>query len=173
MLTAAKALSYESMKSLLQNQSELLEKNSFISILPPDLQAKEEVKKIWPGDSDRWMSTYFEDVRPEHMHLIPSLEEELGRRFSLFHDEQADRIIEFLSSCHSRQSNETLFVNCVAGVSRSGAIASFACEVFNMDKGNFKRANPTIQPNSLVLYLLRERWELRQKQQMEKTGSPK
>lgn len=159
MLVAAKALSYEGMKELLRTQQSLLANHSFISVLPKDMRTNDV---IWPAESERWMSVFFEDIRPEHTLLIPLLEKQLGRQLIRFGDEQADSIIEFLNNCHRRPKEETLYVNCVAGISRSGAIVSFACEVFNLDRDKFKKDNPYILPNNLVLYLLRERWHMRQ-----------
>lgn len=159
MLTAAKALSFESMKNLLRNHDHLLSKNSFISIAPQEL--RENATDIaWPNNSERWLSMYFDDIRPEHLHLLPSLEEQYGRRMNTFAEEQADEVLNFLKQCHARPQEETLYVNCLAGVSRSGAFVSFACETFNLDRKKFLQDNPEIMPNNLVLYLLRERWAL-------------
>ncbi len=160
MLCSAKALSAEGIKDILRSKTELLHKHSFISILPEDMR-KSAADIDWPQNSDRWLSMYFEDIRPEHLLLLPMLEEQLGRRLSRFNEDDADKIIDFLERCQHRPENETLYVNCVAGISRSGAIVSFACEIFEFDRKAFKRANPQILPNNLVLYLLRERWQLR------------
>jgi predicted protein tyrosine phosphatase len=159
MLTAAKALSYENMKDLLRNQKQLLPGNSFISIVPEDVR-QEDTDVCWPQNSDRWLSMFFDDIRPEHLPLLPVLEEYYGRQLLLFGEQHADQIIKFLKQCHSRPQVETLYVNCMAGISRSGAIASFACETFNLDRKQFLKDNPQILPNNLVLYLLRERWPL-------------
>jgi predicted protein tyrosine phosphatase len=159
MLTAAKALSYEGMKELLRNRSEMLSKHSFISILPQDMRGSDV---IWPAESERWLPMFFEDIRPEHQLLLPLLEKQLGRRLVRFNEEHADNIIDFLKACHARPKQETLYVNCIAGVSRSGAITSFASEVFKLDKETFRKENPYILPNNLVLQLLKERWSRRQ-----------
>ena len=159
MLTAARALSYEKMKDLLANQRQLLSTNSFISIVPYDLRQKDN-GIVWPENSERWISMFFDDIRPEHLTLLPELEEYYGRPLMLFGETLADQIIKFLKDCHNRPQAETLFVNCVAGISRSGAIACFACEIFNLDRRLFFKENSQILPNNLVLYLLRERWQL-------------
>jgi intein/homing endonuclease/predicted protein tyrosine phosphatase len=46
--------------------------------------------------------------------------------------------------------------NCDAGISRSGAVAEFAAEVFGIPFDVFFRQNPQIMPNSFVRRLLRE-----------------
>lgn len=160
MLCSAKALSAEGMKDLLRRQPELLARHSFISVLPPEMREDKNGIK-WPDDSDRWLSLFFEDIRPEHLIILPMLEEQMGRQVKRFSESEADRIIDFLLNCNSRTDSEVLYVNCVAGISRSGAIVSFACETFNLDRKQFRRDNPQILPNNLVLYLLRERWLLR------------
>lgn len=160
MLSTAKALSYDGIKNLLRNQAQLLSKHSFISILPEQMRS-DAADINWPSNSERWLSMFFEDIRPEHLVFLPLLEEQLGRPLSRFSETDADIVIDFLKLCQKRPQEETLYVNCVAGISRSGAIASFACEAFQLDKHKFKKENPLIMPNNLVLYMLRERWQLR------------
>jgi len=160
-------MSFREMKSLLCNRADLLRENCFISVTPESLR-HEDPDLCWPSDSERWLSTYFEDVRPEHMAILPRLQEELGRTIVSFDEKLADKIIQFLELCHARPEKETLYANCVAGVSRSGAIVSFACEAFGLDRVAFRNSNQSITPNGMVLYLLRERWQIRQAQ---KTGS--
>lgn len=161
MITAARALSCEGMKNLLRKQPELLPHHTFISVLP-DTMRKEETGLTWPQNSERWLSMFFEDIRPEHLPLLPILEDQFGKNLVRFNETHADAIVTFLENCHARPEQEILYTNCVAGISRSGAIASFAVEVFNLDRKAFHRENPQILPNNLVLYLLRERWSLRQ-----------
>lgn len=159
MFVAARALSFEEMKELITSQRELLTGHSFISIAPEE--ARREGKNLrWPANSDRWLSMFFDDVRPEHMNLLPVLEEYHGRPMQLFADDQADEIIRFLKNCQSRPQQEVLYVNCMAGISRSGAIVRFACETFNLDPKKLMIENPQILPNMLVLRLLRKRWKM-------------
>ena len=160
MITCARALSCEGMKNLLRKHNDLLPRHTFISILPETMR-KNENGVNWPANSDRWLSMFFEDIRPEHLPLLPILEDQFGRNLVKFNETHADAIVNFLDQCHSRPEPETLYTNCVAGISRSGAIASFAVEVFNLDRHAFHKENPQILPNNLVLYLLRERWQLR------------
>ncbi|MBM6414854.1 hypothetical protein, partial [Lacticaseibacillus paracasei] len=134
--------------------------HNFISILPPDMRSS-DVK--WPANSDRWMSTFFEDIRPEHLLLVPLLEKQFGRQLQRFDEAQADAIIDFLVDCNNRPEEEMLYVNCVAGISRSGAIVTFATDIFNLNKDKFRKDNPYILPNNLVMQLLKDRWNKRQK----------
>ena len=71
----------------------------------------------------------------------------------------AERIASFVKTFDSRK---LLFVNCSAGVSRSGAVGEVLDEYFNvyleknpLDHEYFLRLNPQIQGNSLVRRLLR------------------
>ncbi|MBX9571913.1 MAG: hypothetical protein K2X77_23675 [Candidatus Obscuribacterales bacterium] len=159
MIQKAKALSYQAMADLVQNRADLLSCNSFVCIAQPHLFGPQTTG--WPEDSERWLNVFFEDVRPEHMSMIHELEAQFGRAIRVFNEELADKIIEFLLQCNERKDSEALFVNCAAGVSRSGAIATFAAEIFELDRKQFQKDNPGIAPNGLVLYLLRERWNLR------------
>jgi predicted protein tyrosine phosphatase len=160
MFIAARALSYESMKDLVCNQTELLNQHTFISIAPDSLRA-ECPEVLWPQNSERWLSLFFDDIRPEHLSFLPLLQEHYGRPLHNFDEELADTIIDFLELSHKRPSEEVLYVNCIAGISRSGAITSFACETFGFDRKKFMQDNPRIMPNNLMLYTLRERWQLR------------
>lgn len=159
MIKSAKALSYEAMSELVHSQSRLLAENSFICIAQPELFGPRT--EGWPEDSDRWLNIFFEDVRPEHISILPELERQFERSIKVFDESMADRIIEFLIRCHARPTEEKLIVNCSAGISRSGAIVSFAAEIFDIDKQQFRQENASIAPNGMVLYLLRERWNLR------------
>ena len=78
---------------------------------------------------------------------------------TLFDDSMAERIASFVKTFDSRK---LLFVNCSAGVSRSGAVGEVLDEYFNvyleknlLDHEYFLRQNPQIQGNSLVRRLLR------------------
>ena len=78
---------------------------------------------------------------------------------TLFDESMAERIASFVKTFDSRK---LLFVNCSAGVSRSGAVGEVLDEYFNvyleknpLDHEYFLRLNPQIQGNSLVRRLLR------------------
>lgn len=87
-----------------------------------------------------------------------------------FTDEQAKEIVDFLTIICLDQDTKVLYVNCMAGKSRSGAIATFAAylkEIMEYREPGahhhqrymeqFKNENPQIVPNMHILYkLLRE-----------------
>lgn len=87
-----------------------------------------------------------------------------------FTDQQAKEIVDFLTLVCLDQDSKDLYVNCMAGKSRSGAIATFAAylkEIMEYREPRahhhqrfmeqFKNENPQIVPNMHILYkLLRE-----------------
>ena len=92
------------------------------------------------------MSLVFGDVTNEQdAHLWDS---------PLFTAEQAKRVVRHLQVIHRRESSEMLVVQCFAGISRSGAIATFASDLYQLSYDKFKVDNPHVQPNSYVLALL-------------------
>ena len=70
-----------------------------------------------------------------------------------FTKDQGLKVIEFLNK---HKDKETLIIHCAAGISRSGAIGTFAAEYFNVDLEKFNELNPHIHPNSLVITTLRK-----------------
>lgn len=67
--------------------------------------------------------------------------------------EQAQLVYDFLVQ-QKEAGREIGVVHCAAGISRSGAVGTFAADFFNVDKEEFKRFNWGIQPNPHVLSLL-------------------
>ena len=65
----------------------------------------------------------------------------------LFTEEQGLQILEFLNR---HKTEDTIVVQCHAGIARSGAIGVFATRYFHLDEGVFKRDNPHIYPNDFV-----------------------
>jgi len=73
---------------------------------------------------------------------------------NLFDTTHAKQVVDFLLRIQARPGPEGLFVHCDAGISRSGAIGTFARQLFNLDIEKFLKRNPQIQPNEYVLKLL-------------------
>ena len=72
----------------------------------------------------------------------------------------AEEIVRFIKRI---DTNRLLFINCGAGVSRSGAVGEVLNEYFNrylefnaLDDEYFRRLNPQILPNPLVRRILRD-----------------
>ena len=76
-----------------------------------------------------------------------------------FNRDMALKIVEFLKKINKVDSRDLLVVNCHMGISRSGGVAAFAQSVFGIDYSAWKRENPQVNPNSLVMELLFHAWE--------------
>jgi len=82
--------------------------------------------------------------------------QEKFKHAKLFEKWQAVSIIQFLKDINKRPEEEILAVHCDAGISRSGAVGSFACDFFRLDYNEFKAMNPNLLPNAYVSKVLRE-----------------
>lgn len=103
-------------------------------------------------DSKRVLHLLFDDVTEKHT-------EEFGYDPSiiLFDNEHANKIFEFIKTI---PNDVELYVNCAAGISRSGAVGFVLNEYFNRnnieDYNAFKKNNFQIQPNPMVKRILTE-----------------
>ena len=86
--------------------------------------------------------------------------EDPDRTLVLFDAGIADEIVRFIRKI---DPSRLLFVNCGAGISRSGAVGEVLNDYFNkflerneLDDEYFRRTNPQIQGNPLVRRILRE-----------------
>jgi len=68
--------------------------------------------------------------------------------------EQAEAIWQFINRAHQSEKPTLLLVNCMAGISRSGAVVEFVRVHFGLDKARFNQLNPQIYPNQYVHQLL-------------------
>lgn len=77
-----------------------------------------------------------------------------SQNWILFNEEHGNKIIDFLDNM---DMSKNLCVNCVAGISRSGAVGDFARIKFGIPyDGEFSKDNPQIQPNAWISKVLRE-----------------
>jgi predicted protein tyrosine phosphatase len=130
MITKIRVCSYEKMKIL---ASLLKPETLLISVRDPS--SHNEIKH------DRCLKFNFWDADPAN--FDNPIEE-------FFSEEDAERIIAFLDSSKSSPESQELYVNCEAGISRSGAIASFACDYLELDWHEFYKENSWIQPNPYI-----------------------
>jgi predicted protein tyrosine phosphatase len=97
-------------------------------------------------DSKRVLHLLFDDVTESYID-DPSIR--------IFDNEHAKKIVEFAKRI---PTDAVLYVNCAAGISRSGAVGSCLNDYFNNgnveDFNNFKEVNPQIQPNPYVKRIL-------------------
>lgn len=70
-------------------------------------------------------------------------------------DKELQKIVHFINK---HRDKENFYIHCSAGISRSGAIAAFLFDKFRdlVDKEEFLRVNPNIQPNLYVLNKLKQ-----------------
>lgn len=74
-----------------------------------------------------------------------------GQKAIAFTQEQAKIVVDFIEK---NKNKSRCIVHCGAGVSRSGAIATFFNDYLHQDYFQFKLDNPHIQPNNQVIALL-------------------
>jgi len=70
-----------------------------------------------------------------------------------FSFEQGKKLIKFLESIDKEKCN-LLIVHCAAGISRSGAIGTYANEFLQLDNKEFLNNNKYIHPNGRTLRIL-------------------
>lgn len=88
-------------------------------------------------------------------------DEKLDPTQTYFNDDMAEKVCRFIHRAHFKNpgGNDLLVVNCHMGISRSGAVSDFARSTFGLDFGKWKWMNPAANPNSLVLELLKLKWQ--------------
>jgi len=81
----------------------------------------------------------------------------LCKEMKLFNKEQAKEVVGFLSAINQGDEEDGVLVaHCDAGISRSGAIGTFAVDFLRLDYQEFINSNPYIRPNYYVLRILRQ-----------------
>lgn len=96
----------------------------------------------------------FADIDQDtYVPLVGTGKTELVKAFTM---EQARELYGFIKVNMKRQG---FLVHCTAGVARSGAVATFINDFAKGSYSDFIRKNPSIQPNTHVLQLLRKAHE--------------
>lgn len=170
MLKDAKAISYKMMKNYKDgfDYDTCIFENThddiwIISVTDPD------VSPLF-SNNDKVLVLQFDDVDPEYdKNLYKDLSDDDQQIDQIvteilyknaFTPQQAKQVVEFIMKANSASdtNSDGLLVNCMAGVSRSGAITTFARQICGMSYDKFKAMNPQIVPNSYVLKLLHEEY---------------
>ena len=110
---------------------------------------------VYPSDSDDVLRLKFEDIDADDLAAQAIL---IGGPPRLFTSEMADAVCAFIRRAHASDGRDLLVVNCMAGVSRSGAVATFAMQACGGSRDLFAAMNPHVVPNAFVGRLLRESW---------------
>ena len=154
MIVATKAIPLHDMTTFVYGSNERLKQFAgqfdnvwIISVTDPDVEA------LFPEDTESAISLKFHDADPD---MIPTflfgLETE-QEKMKYFDSNQAKKVISFIKHADrsgGRNSKDLLLVNCMAGISRSGAIVHFARNLLSLDYETFKKLNPQISPNGHV-----------------------
>lgn len=119
---------------------------AFISIVNSDLAET----SFFKNDHSNVLRLVFDDTTQEENHnrLRKGLSE-----LRVFSREQAQQILEF---SNKHKDVETIYVHCLAGRSRSGAVGTFINDVYGSQTfQQFLQTNTTVSPNYYILALLR------------------
>lgn len=111
------------------------------------------IKTLEGFGMSRSISLDFWDIT-DNPELIDALKKEKSD-YILFSDSQAEDVVKFMNDRKAESSSDVLICHCDAGVSRSGAVGTFACEFFGLDYKKFCSDNPYVSPNLMVLRMLR------------------
>ena len=72
----------------------------------------------------------------------------------LFHKGQAKKVVDFIDDIQKENDDSILVAHCHAGISRSGAVGTFACDYCGLDYDEFLSENKYIMSNPHVLKML-------------------
>lgn len=166
MLVAFKAISYVEAKRFacsqpLSTTTGLAQNYGRIWIISVTEPIEEHCPPIYTSEMQDVLPLKFEDIDADdwRKHGIEFVDLKSGP-IRVFTPEQARKVCEFIRRAHSEPGHDLLVVNCIAGVSRSGAIVEFARQVCGASYDLFKSMNSHIVPNAFVGKLLREAWEM-------------
>lgn len=148
-----------------------LDKAVFLSLLDP--KTGYDPTQVDDTTTETALPRLFDDKPNERMTLVCHDQEHGDKDIERPHTEEivwftkahAKKIIDFLCEVHKSESNIILFVNCHFGQCRSGAIAEFTSNIFDLGAWHTKKANPQIVPNHLMMYRLFEEWNRRKNEQ--------
>ena len=142
MITSITVLSYEAM--LERARHHRIPANTFVvSIIDP------EEEPIFAPDTDRIITVRFHDLDPEW-----PVNTDLDPKYVFMSAEDAKRIVDHVLKFHDHPAPWAFLVNCMAGISRSGAVATFVQRLAGVPADHFLTQNRDLHPNGHVLKLL-------------------
>ncbi len=98
---------------------------------------------VFEEDTDQHITLRFDDVTAQW-----------GRDdVIVFNEDHAEKVLSFVDSM---DSSLDLIVHCTAGISRSGAVGLTVTEALGLDPHTFNDYNVHIQPNPLVVKVMRD-----------------
>jgi predicted protein tyrosine phosphatase len=121
----------------------LLDAHFVISICDPGEE------RPLPDEHSHLLNLTFCDIAPED---IPEAQRQ---RFPAMSPEDAGNVVGALRRWQEMDLRGNLIVQCHAGISRSGAVGSFANELFGLSSEQFQKQHPWVEPHPHVFNLLR------------------
>mgnify|MGYP001156674478 FL=1 len=118
--------------------------HAFISI--NDFSGADSHTPLFRDSHHNVITLFFDDVKDE----TETSSTNKGK-VKAFDENMAERIVKFLDN---NRTVKNIIIHCAAGISRSGAVGTFALDYLGGDKELFKRDNPMISPNGEVLRIL-------------------
>ena len=129
----------------------LAEESWVISITDP------ESTPLFRQDGPRLTVHEFFDVDPAGWHA--GLSAQFLQEYPPMTAEDARRMVALIRRAQATSENAALYVQCEAGISRSGGVAEFVQRVCGLSREEFVADNRGLFPNMHVLSLLRAEWE--------------
>ena len=144
MITSITCLSYEAMLERARDHG--IPANAFvISIVDP------EHEPIFERDTDRIITLRFHDLDPQWP-VDP--ERDARPSYVFINEEDAKRIVNHVVKFHEHPEPWEFLVNCMAGISRSGAVGTFVQRMAGIPAEQFVTQNTGLRPNPYVLKLI-------------------
>lgn len=142
---------YMKLKGVTQENISSIKEVAFISIN----NTNDNIEPYFPEDRANLKVMWFDDVsediytpdlkNPGELILVKAMTEE-----------QAAELYSFIKA---NRGKDSIIIHCTAGVSRSGAVATFINDYVSGDWQAFKQQNSSIQPNTHVYKLLEKTWQ--------------
>ena len=151
MITTVTVLSYEAMRERARHDR-IPATACVVSIVDP------EEEPIFAADTDRIITVRFHDLDPQWP-VDP--ERDPRPSYVFMSAEQARQIVDHVLKFHEHPAPWAFLVNCMAGVSRSGAVGTFVQRLASIPEADFITTNPALHPNKYVLKLLMREWTRR------------
>lgn len=131
------------LEDIVARHPSLLDAHFVISICDPG-----EARPL-PDAHPHLLNLTFCDIAPGD---IPEGERQ---RFPAMSPEDAASVVSAIRRWHELGLRGNLIVQCHAGISRSGAVGSFAVELLGLSTEQFLKEHPWVEPHPHVLNLLR------------------
>jgi predicted protein tyrosine phosphatase len=140
-------------KSVTPDNVEQQDKILFISINTTEETSSGD-RPYFPEDKKNVKVLFFDDV--EKNITVPLFGTNDTYEAKAMTEKQAEELYSFIRA--NVKGKEVVLVHCTAGVSRSGAVASFIHDFSGGNWEQFKTLNMHISPNAHVYRLLHDQW---------------